>query len=76
MPPFHASEMERVFRRVVDVTFNSLSIDTDTSTSDTVLLLANGAAGPVERPSSRAALGRCAAPWSCSWPPTARAPPR
>lgn len=39
--------MERVFRRVVDDTYNSLSIDTDTSTSDTVLLLANGAAGPV-----------------------------
>ena len=30
------SQMERVFRRVVDLTFNSLSIDTDTSTSDTV----------------------------------------
>ena len=35
------------FRRVVDATFNSLSIDTDTSTSDTALVLANGAAGPV-----------------------------
>jgi glutamate N-acetyltransferase/amino-acid N-acetyltransferase len=31
----------------VDVTLNSLSIDTDTSTSDTALVLANGAAGPV-----------------------------
>jgi glutamate N-acetyltransferase / amino-acid N-acetyltransferase len=40
-------EMEPAFRRVVEATFNSLSIDTDTSTSDTVLLLANGAAGPV-----------------------------
>ncbi|HXW79247.1 MAG TPA: bifunctional glutamate N-acetyltransferase/amino-acid acetyltransferase ArgJ [Acidimicrobiales bacterium] len=40
-------EMTALFRRVVDDTFNSLSIDTDTSTSDSVLLLANGAAGPV-----------------------------
>ena len=39
--------MAGTFRRVVDATFNSLSIDTDTSTSDSVLLLANGAAGPV-----------------------------
>jgi glutamate N-acetyltransferase/amino-acid N-acetyltransferase len=35
------------FRRVADATFNSLSIDTDTSTSDTALILANGVAGPV-----------------------------
>ncbi len=51
-------EMEGVFKRVVDVTFNSLSIDTDTSTSDTVLLLANGAAGPVGKGEFAAALGR------------------
>jgi glutamate N-acetyltransferase/amino-acid N-acetyltransferase len=36
------------FRRVVDRTFNCLSVDTDTSTSDTAIVLANGAAGPVE----------------------------
>jgi glutamate N-acetyltransferase / amino-acid N-acetyltransferase len=52
------SQMERVFRRVVDLTFNSLSIDTDTSTSDTVLLLANGAAGPVEEADFEGALRR------------------
>ena len=52
------SQLERVFRRVVDLTFNSLSIDTDTSTSDTVLLLANGAAGPVEETDFEAALRR------------------
>jgi glutamate N-acetyltransferase/amino-acid N-acetyltransferase len=39
--------MAEVFRRTVDATFNSLSIDTDTSTSDSVLLLSNGAAGHV-----------------------------
>lgn len=38
----------RVFRRVIDLTFNSVSIDTDTSTSDTAVVLANGAAGPVD----------------------------
>jgi glutamate N-acetyltransferase/amino-acid N-acetyltransferase len=41
-------QLSGAFRRVVDATFNSLSIDTDTSTSDTALVLANGAAGPVE----------------------------
>ena len=40
-------ELAPMFRRVVDSTFNCLSIDTDTSTSDSVLVLANGAAGPV-----------------------------
>ena len=34
-----------VLRRVVDRTFNMVSVDNDTSTSDTVLLLANGVAG-------------------------------
>src|ERR1044072_2537803 len=36
-----------MLRRVVDKTFNSMSIDTDTSTSDTVVLMANGLAGKV-----------------------------
>ena len=36
-----------MLRRVVDRTFNCMSIDTDTSTSDTVVLLANGLAGKV-----------------------------
>ncbi len=39
--------MAEAFRRTVDGTFNSLSIDTDTSTSDSVLLLSNGVAGHV-----------------------------
>jgi glutamate N-acetyltransferase/amino-acid N-acetyltransferase len=34
---------------VVDRSFNAISIDTDTSTSDTVVLMANGLAGPVNR---------------------------
>lgn len=39
--------MKPMLRRVVDQTFNSMSIDTDTSTSDTVVLMANGLAGKV-----------------------------
>jgi glutamate N-acetyltransferase/amino-acid N-acetyltransferase len=34
-----------MLRRLVDRTFNCMSIDTDTSTSDTVVLMANGLAG-------------------------------
>jgi glutamate N-acetyltransferase/amino-acid N-acetyltransferase len=36
-----------MLRSVVDQTFNCMSIDTDTSTSDTVVLMANGLAGSV-----------------------------
>ena len=42
-----ASELADGFRRVADQTFNSLSVDTDTSTSDSAVVLANGVAGPV-----------------------------
>lgn len=41
-------ELDAIFRRVVDRTFNAVSIDTDTSTSDTAAVLANGVAGPVD----------------------------
>jgi glutamate N-acetyltransferase/amino-acid N-acetyltransferase len=41
-------ELDPVFRRVVDRTFNCVSVDTDTSTSDTAVALASGAAGSVE----------------------------
>jgi glutamate N-acetyltransferase/amino-acid N-acetyltransferase len=40
--------MKPMLRRVVDRTFNAMSIDTDTSTSDTVVLMANGLAGKVK----------------------------
>jgi glutamate N-acetyltransferase / amino-acid N-acetyltransferase len=52
--PAHA--MAGMFTRAVDVSFNSLSIDTDTSTSDSAVLLANGAAGPVSADDLEAAL--------------------
>ena len=51
-----AHDLEDAFRRVVDRTFNSLSVDTDTSTSDTAAVLANGAAGPVDPVDLEAAL--------------------
>lgn len=37
--------LDRVFRRVVDDTFNAISVDSDQSTSDIVLIMANGASG-------------------------------
>ncbi len=41
-------ELDRMLRAAVRDTFNMLSIDTDTSTSDTCAVLANGLAGPVD----------------------------
>ena len=41
--------LDTALRRVVDRTFNSLSVDTDTSTSDTAAVLASGAAGAGRR---------------------------
>lgn len=49
-------ELDAVFRRVVDRTFNCVSVDTDTSTSDTAVVLASGAAGPVAHDELEAAL--------------------
>ncbi|MGA1363057.1 MAG: bifunctional glutamate N-acetyltransferase/amino-acid acetyltransferase ArgJ [Ilumatobacteraceae bacterium] len=42
-----AAELDAVFRRVVDRTLNCVSVDTDTSTSDTAVVLASGEAGEV-----------------------------
>ncbi|MEO8563344.1 MAG: bifunctional glutamate N-acetyltransferase/amino-acid acetyltransferase ArgJ [bacterium] len=43
-----APALDRMLRQAVDSTFNMLSVDSDTSTSDTCALLANGLAGPVD----------------------------
>ena len=40
--------LDGCFREVVEHTFNCVSIDTDTSTSDTAVVLASGVAGPVD----------------------------
>ncbi|MFF4764267.1 bifunctional glutamate N-acetyltransferase/amino-acid acetyltransferase ArgJ [Streptomyces sp. NPDC001292] len=42
------ADLDSALRQAVDCTFNCLSVDTDTSTSDTVAVIANGAAGPVD----------------------------
>ncbi|MFM8826527.1 MAG: bifunctional glutamate N-acetyltransferase/amino-acid acetyltransferase ArgJ [Actinomycetota bacterium] len=42
-----AGELDAQFRRAVGTTLNCVSVDTDTSTSDTAVVLASGAAGPV-----------------------------
>ncbi len=51
-----AVDLTPMFQRVVGRTFNSVSIDTDTSTSDTAIVLANGAAGPVDHATLEQAL--------------------
>ena len=43
-----AGDLDPIFRRVMDRTFNCVSIDTDTSTSDTAIVMAGGEAGPVD----------------------------
>jgi glutamate N-acetyltransferase/amino-acid N-acetyltransferase len=43
-----APDLDRIFRAVVERTFNAVSVDTDTSTSDSAAIFANGLAGPVD----------------------------
>ena len=50
------TDLDAAFRRVVDRTFNCVSIDTDTSTSDSSVIMASGAAGPVDLGAFEAAL--------------------
>jgi len=45
---FDAQALDRMLRHAVDVSFNMLSVDGDTSTSDTCVLMANGHAGDVD----------------------------
>jgi len=54
------SELDAAFRRVVDRTFNCVSVDSDTSTSDSSVVMASGAAGPVDLGAFEAALGEVA----------------
>ena len=51
-----SEDLDAVFRRVVDRTFNCVSIDTDTSTSDTSVIMASGEAGPVDLVAFESAL--------------------
>jgi glutamate N-acetyltransferase/amino-acid N-acetyltransferase len=43
-----ADTLDATFRRVIDRTLNCVSIDTDTSTSDTAIVMASGVAGQVD----------------------------
>jgi len=45
---FDAATLDRMLRVAADVSFNMLSVDSDTSTSDTCAILANGLAGPAD----------------------------
>lgn len=40
--------LDTIFRTVINRTLNCVSVDTDTSTSDTAIILASGKAGPVD----------------------------
>lgn len=51
-----SSTLDTVFRRVINKTLNCVSVDTDTSTSDTAVILASGTAGPVDLASFEDAL--------------------
>ena len=53
---FDAPALDVMLRRAVDRSFNMLSVDSDTSTSDTCALLANGMAGAVEPAAFQQAL--------------------
>ena len=53
---FEPSELDVMLRQAVDVSFNMLSVDTDTSTSDTCVIMANGLAGAVPKDEFAAAL--------------------
>ncbi len=48
--------LKQMLKDAVDVSFNMVSIDTDTSTSDTVAIMANGLAGAVDLEEFRQAL--------------------
>ena len=52
----NAPTLDAVFRRVINKTLNCVSVDTDTSTSDTAVILASGTAGTVDETSFEQAL--------------------
>jgi glutamate N-acetyltransferase/amino-acid N-acetyltransferase len=51
-----AARLDAMLRRAVDQSFNRITIDGDTSTNDTVILLANGASGTVVQSASEQAV--------------------
>ena len=55
-----SSRLQPMLKRAVDRSFNRISVDTDTSTSDTVVVMANGLAGPVRSGEFEEALSEMA----------------
>ena len=55
-----SEELRAILDRVVNKSFNRISIDSDTSTSDTVVILANGLAGRVDTEQFEAAFTKSA----------------
>jgi glutamate N-acetyltransferase/amino-acid N-acetyltransferase len=53
---FAPEVLDRMLRSAVEVSFNMLSVDGDTSTSDTCAIMANGMAGPLSEAVFEAAL--------------------
>ncbi len=53
---FNRATLDRLLRDAVHVSFNMLSVDSDTSTSDTCAILANGEAGAVDEQAFAEAL--------------------
>jgi glutamate N-acetyltransferase/amino-acid N-acetyltransferase len=53
---FDAPALDRMLRDAVHVSYNMLSVDSDTSTSDTCAILANGLAGAVDEATFAGAL--------------------
>jgi glutamate N-acetyltransferase / amino-acid N-acetyltransferase len=51
-----APSLDRMLRQAVDKSFNMLSVDSDTSTSDTCVILANGLSGKVDARAFQKAL--------------------
>jgi glutamate N-acetyltransferase/amino-acid N-acetyltransferase len=49
-------QLKQYLKEAVELSFNMVSIDTDTSTSDTVAIMANGLAGEVDQDEFRRAL--------------------
>jgi glutamate N-acetyltransferase / amino-acid N-acetyltransferase len=55
-----SEQLQAMLSRVVNRSFNRVSVDTDTSTSDTVVILANGLAGTVDPVAFENTLGEMA----------------
>ena len=55
-----SDRLQPMLGRVVDKSFNRISVDTDTSTSDTVVILCNGLAGRVNQDEFEVALSEMA----------------